>query len=199
MLGRLITSLTRKPAKKVAHQMPAYVKRAFSSETDLMSFVHEHYGIEDAAEVRLDRPSGVQERQLRYIFRGECEQFEQTVPSERRFMEAHSPSFLAELIERLNMLRNIIADGIEDPKSVLNAQMMALGFPLAGIGGPDELVDVITFSFLQHYGMPSPGIDFTSNPWVALAFASERPEDIRSLQCLTWINTEHWVVMLMTV
>jgi hypothetical protein len=149
---------------------PVFVRRQFDDLRSLLNFVADAYDVEDCRTLRLDRKADGAPAP-RYLFRGENSAYDATIPSERRFVVSIAPTYVGEVTPRLGELYNEVSWQIESPDSMLN------GFPGAQpMNGQDErTIRKTALALLQHYGLPSPGVDFSQNPAVAAAFATDRP------------------------
>jgi hypothetical protein len=131
--------------------------RRFDSLTEAFTYILGQYSLQPNAHVWDQSTSGlVYPRELpRFLFRGECGDFETTTDSARRLQAAAlthgfrlSPADLVKLGKLIICLANRLC---QEPYSLDRLGAVAL---------------------LQHYGLPSRIVDFTGNLGLAFAFAA---------------------------
>jgi hypothetical protein len=129
----------------------------FASLTEAFTYILGQYALQESAHVLDQSAAGVIYRREvpRYLFRGECGQYETTMDSARRLQ--------TEVLEGRCHLSN--ADVVELGKLI---------YKLAGrlCQKPYSLDRSAALALLQHYRMPTRIIDFTGHLGIAFAFAA---------------------------
>lgn len=165
-------------ANRSAFVKPTFSRQHFASLDALFSFIAETYQADDCRQPRWDRlEPHAYPNTPRFLYRGEEDVFIQMLSSEQRYIRETPETLRNVLGPRLRELYSEIGFQISDPGSMLNASDMAAArfaphLRPQGPGASDNIVRRIVFALLQHYGLPSPGVDFSRNPWIAAAFAS---------------------------
>lgn len=140
----------------------SFSKKHFSSLTDLIEWVRAKYELEPDAGVRFT-PGTTPIDRCRYLFRGEPGAFSESLPSDARRIIANSGKPEAEVV-------------LGKTFSERRHQLILRAIVLVARGNA-RLAQML----LQHYGIPSDGLDVTANLGIAAAFAEASNSDVGSI------------------
>ena len=131
--------------------------RRFDSLTEAFSYILDQYAQQPIERVWAQTTSGLTyPRELpRYLFRGECGDFQTTMDSARRLQA------------------DVISDGFQlRPIDVLKLGKLIFDLAVRLTERFDDLDRTGAVGLLQHYGLPTRLVDFTGNLGYAFAFAA---------------------------
>ena len=138
---------------------------------DLIEWVRAKYELEPDAGERFT-PSTTRIDRCRYLFRGEPGAFSESLPSDARRVIANSGKPEAEVV-------------LGETFSERRHQLMLRTTVLVA-GGNARLGQML----LQHYGIPSDGLDVTTNLGIAAAFAQASDSDVGSVAVIDTVDRQ---------